>query len=95
MQNEILQTNSKLNQTTTILLHLIYDYNPPKRIAKFKNKFLSGIISNTLYAGYQFMPMLSFEETKSKLWLSSASLELPLTSLHPLTHLPSTGASPT
>jgi hypothetical protein len=50
VQNEFLHFNSKLNQTNTILLNLIYDYHPPKRIAKFKNIFLSGITTNTLQA---------------------------------------------
>jgi hypothetical protein len=58
MQNELLHFNSILITTTTNILHLIYDYNPPKRFAKFKNYFLSGISSNTFRAGYQIEPML-------------------------------------
>lgn len=58
MQFEILQTNSKLNQTTTILLLLIYDYNPPKRFAKFEIYFLSAILTNTLQAGIKQVPIL-------------------------------------
>jgi hypothetical protein len=56
----ILQNNSKLNQTTTILLLLLYDYNPPKRISKFKNHFLSAILTNTLQAGVKQVPILNF-----------------------------------
>jgi hypothetical protein len=51
MQNVILHLNSILTTTTTKMLHFIYDCNPPKRFAKFKNKFLAGILSNTLLAG--------------------------------------------
>jgi hypothetical protein len=89
MQNEILQFNSILISTTTILLHLIYDYNPPTRFAKFKNKFLSGISSNTCEAGLEFMPMLVFEKTKSKFWHPTAPMEPQLTSQHQYHHLPS------
>jgi hypothetical protein len=78
----ILQTNSKLNQTTTILLLLKYVYNPPKRFSKFKNYFLAAICSNTLQAWNQIEPMLVLERTKSKLWPSSDALAPPLTPQH-------------
>jgi hypothetical protein len=39
-----------LTTTTTKMLHLLFVYNPPKRISKFKNLFLAGILSNTLLA---------------------------------------------
>ena len=50
MQNVILHFNFILTTTTTNILQLIYDYNPPKSFAKFNNKFLSGIMTNTLWA---------------------------------------------
>jgi hypothetical protein len=79
MHFEILQTNSKLNQTTTILLHLIYDYNPPKRIAKFKNIFLSGIMSNTFRAGTDLMPIPKIGEDQ----VLTEPLQQPWTLLSP------------
>jgi hypothetical protein len=36
MQNVILHIKSILTTTTTKMLHLIYEYNPPKRISKFR-----------------------------------------------------------
>ena len=51
MQNVILHLISILTTTTTKMLHLLFDYNPPKRISNFKNLFLAGILSNTLLAG--------------------------------------------
>jgi hypothetical protein len=58
MQNEVLQFNSILTTTTTNILQIIYDYNPPKRFAKFKNIYLAGNSSNTLLAGYPMLPIL-------------------------------------
>jgi hypothetical protein len=46
----ILQINSNLTTTTTSRLQLLYDYNPPKFIQKFKTIFLAAISSNTLCA---------------------------------------------
>ena len=82
-----MQTNSKLTQTNTILLLLIYDYNPPKRIAKFKNVFLSGIKPNTLQAGYLIMPMLEIGDGLGPTWPSTATLDPPLTSPPQFIHL--------
>jgi hypothetical protein len=48
MQFVILQTTSKLTTTTTILLQIIYDSNPPKFIQKFQSGVLAAISSNTL-----------------------------------------------
>ena len=76
----ILQTYTILNTTTTLLLLLTYDCNPPKRFEKFKNNFLSGILSNSLWAEENLMPMLVLERTKSKFWHPTASLHPPLTS---------------
>jgi hypothetical protein len=69
----ILHTNSILTTTTTKMLHLVFDYNPPKRISKFENNFLSGISTNTWQAGYQFEPIPLFP----------LGLGPTLTSLHP------------
>jgi hypothetical protein len=60
MQNVILYLNSFLTTTTTKMLHLIYVYNPPKRISKFENIFLAGISTNTWQAGYQIEPIPHF-----------------------------------
>ena len=91
----ILQFNSILITTTTILLLLIYDYNPPKRFAKFEINFLAGITANTLQAGIKQVPILNFHLGLGPTLANPAALELPLTSLHPLINLPSTGARPT
>jgi hypothetical protein len=47
---EILQINSNLHTTTTIVCQLIYESNPPKFITKFQNKSLEAIWSSTLCA---------------------------------------------
>jgi hypothetical protein len=60
MQNVILHPNSILTTTTTKMLHLIYDCNPPKSFAKFKNNFLSGITTNTWQARLKLEPILNF-----------------------------------
>jgi hypothetical protein len=60
MQNVILHPNSILTTTTTKMLHFIFVYNPPKRISKFENIFLAGILSSTWQAGYQFEPIPQF-----------------------------------
>jgi hypothetical protein len=73
MQNVILHINSFLTTTTTKMLLSIYVYNPPKRISKFENIFLAGILSNTWQAGYQFEPIPHF----------LLGLGPTLTSLHP------------
>jgi hypothetical protein len=77
-----LQTISKLTQTNTILLLLLYDYNPPKRIANFKNIFLSGIKPNTLQAGYLNVPMLEIGEDLVQPEPPQQPLDPPLTSQH-------------
>jgi hypothetical protein len=82
MQNVILHLNSILTTTTTKILHLLFVYNPPKRISKFKNLFLAAILTNTWWAVEKSEPMLVFETTKSKLWPSSDALALPLTPQH-------------
>jgi hypothetical protein len=64
----ILQINTKLTTTTTILLQLIYDYNPPKIFPKFKNKFLAAILSNTLQAGIEIVPILKFGLDQVQPW---------------------------
>jgi hypothetical protein len=64
----ILQINSNLTTTTTSRLQLLYVYNPPKFIQKFENIFLAGILSSTLWAGFNLEPMLNFFKwTKSTL----------------------------
>jgi hypothetical protein len=60
MQNGILHLNSILTTLTTKMLHLVYVYNPPKRISKFENLFLAAILTNTLQAGFIFEPILKF-----------------------------------
>jgi hypothetical protein len=57
MQFGFLQTTSNL--TTTTLLQILFNSNPPKFIQKFKNIFLAGIISNTLQAEKRNVPMLA------------------------------------
>jgi hypothetical protein len=44
------QNHPFLHTTTTNMCHLLIESLPPKRIAKFKNYFLSAILSNTLWA---------------------------------------------
>jgi hypothetical protein len=75
--------------TTTIILQIIYVYNPPKRIAKFKTLLLSSISSNTLLAGYQMLPILKIGEDLVQPWLSTALLETLSTLQHQCHHLPS------
>jgi hypothetical protein len=82
----MLHINSILTTTTTKILHLIYEFNPPKRISKFKNNFLAGILSNTLYAGNQIEPIPHF-----LLGLGPTLTSLQLWSF--ITH-PSTSAKP-
>jgi hypothetical protein len=88
MQNVILHTNSILTTTTTKMLHLIYEYNPPKRISKFENNFLSGISTNTWQAGYQFEPIPHFSTWPWSNFDPSAPWSLPLTSPHQFPALP-------
>jgi hypothetical protein len=87
MQNVILHTNSILTTTTTKMLHSIFDFNPPKRISKFENNFLAGILSNTLQAGYQLKPIPHFSTWTWSNLAPSAPWSLPLTSLHQPHHL--------
>jgi hypothetical protein len=47
VQFGFLQNHSKLTTTTTNLLQIIYDCNPPKFTQNFENKVLAGISSNT------------------------------------------------
>jgi hypothetical protein len=42
MQNMILHLNSFLTTTTTKMLHLIFDCNPPKRFFKIRKLFSCG-----------------------------------------------------
>jgi hypothetical protein len=46
VQFGFLQTTSNLTITTTILLQIIYESNPPKFIQKFENISLAAIVSN-------------------------------------------------
>ena len=55
----ILQINSNLTTTTT-RLQLLYVYHPPKFIQNFENIFLAGILSSTLWTGFNLEPMLKF-----------------------------------
>jgi hypothetical protein len=41
------QINSILHPTTNIVSQILFESLPPKRIAQFKNSFLSAITSNT------------------------------------------------
>jgi hypothetical protein len=86
MQYVILQINTILTTTTTNLLQIIYDYNPPKIFPKFKNNFLSGIQSNTFGAENQMKPMLKIWVGPSPTLATPAALEHHLTLLH---HFPS------
>ena len=68
MQYVILHFNFILTTTTSSLLLLLYLYTPPKIFSKFKNKFLSGIMSNTWWAEREFMPMLSLGLDQVQPW---------------------------
>jgi hypothetical protein len=59
MQFGFLQITSNLTTTTTNLLQIIYDSNPPKFIQKFENNFLPAISSNT-YEEQSANPMHCF-----------------------------------
>jgi hypothetical protein len=82
MQNVILQINTILTTTTTSILQIIYEYNPPKIFSNFKYYFLSGISPNTLQAGYIIVPMLSFGGDLVQPWPSSDVLETLFTLQH-------------
>jgi hypothetical protein len=44
---DILQINSILSTTTTLMLQILFVSTPPKRITKFKSFSLSAIFTNT------------------------------------------------
>jgi hypothetical protein len=46
--------NNTILSTTTTLLQILFKYTPPKRFAKFKQKFHAAISSNTLQAQFSF-----------------------------------------